>query len=326
MSDWIGFAGPERSLHILGVKMLGINAESGSKVLLTIAFAVAVWLIAKLLRLIARAALRGRSDARAQFWSNQAVQLLTTLIFLIAFVSIWFDSPGRIAGPLGLITAGFAVALQRVVTAVAAYFVILRAHVFNVGDRIAMAGVRGDVISLGYTRTTIMEMGQPPGEQEAEPAMWVEARQYTGRIVTVTNDKIFDEPVYNYSRGFPYIWEEIRLPVPYSADPRAVESILLDAARRHGVDAGTFDEGEIEHLRRIYGVTVDHATPRVYARLTDNWLEMTVRFLVRDHGMRQVKNDMSRDILAALREAGIRVASTTIQIAAAPPIHIRQEG
>jgi len=108
MSAWAGFQGPERSLHIFGVKMLGINAVSGRKVLLTIAFAVAVWLIAKLLRLLARTALRGRNDARAQFWSNQAVQFLTTVLFLIAFVSIWFDSPGRIAGPLGLITAGFA--------------------------------------------------------------------------------------------------------------------------------------------------------------------------------------------------------------------------
>lgn len=63
---------------------------------------------------------------------------------------------------MGLITAGLAIALQRVITAVAAYFVILRGNVFNVGDRIAMAGVRGDVIALGYTRTTIMEMGSLP--------------------------------------------------------------------------------------------------------------------------------------------------------------------
>jgi hypothetical protein len=33
--------------------------------------------------------------------------------------------------------------------------------------------------------------------------MWVRSRQFTGRIVTVTNDKVFDEPVFNYTRGLP---------------------------------------------------------------------------------------------------------------------------
>ena len=49
-----------------------------------------------------------------------------------------------------------------------------------------------------------MEMGQPPAVQNADPAMWVRARQYTGRVVTLTNDKIFDSPVYNYTRDFPF--------------------------------------------------------------------------------------------------------------------------
>jgi small-conductance mechanosensitive channel len=324
MTGWVDVAGPEHSLYLFGVKMLGLNAANGRKLLLTLAFALAVWLLVRLLRIIARLFLRGRTDARAGFWSRQAVQLFGTAVFLIAFFSIWFDSPGRVAGSLGLVTAGLAVALQRVITAVAAYFVILRGHVFNVGDRIAMAGVRGDVIALGYTRTTIMEMGQPPKEQEAAPAMWVEARQYTGRIVTVTNDKIFDEPVYNYSRGFPYIWEEINLPVPYSADPQQVEQFLLDTARRHAVDTSTFNAHDVARLHRMYGVTVDDAQPRVYTRLTDNWLEMTLRFLVPDHGIRGIKDAMSRDILRAMRGAGIPVASTTVAIVEAPPIRIER--
>ena len=129
-------------------------------------------------------------------------------------------------------TAGLAFALQKVVTAVAGYFVILRGKTFNVGDRITMGGVRGDVIALGFIQTTIMEMGQPPAvEANTDPAMWVRSRQFTGRIVTVTNDKIFDEPVYNYTRDFPYIWEEMRLPIGYKADRARAERILLDAAR-----------------------------------------------------------------------------------------------
>ncbi len=46
----------------------------------------------------------------------------------------------------------------------------------------------------------------------------MQARQYTGRIVRISNAVIFDKPVYNYTREFPYIWEEMHLPVPFNAD------------------------------------------------------------------------------------------------------------
>ena len=88
-------------------------------------------------------------------------------------------------------------------TAIAGYLVIVRGNTFSVGERITMGGVRGDVVSLGFIQTRILEMGQPPSVQTANPAMWVRARQYTGRIVTVTNDKVFDTPIYNYTRDFP---------------------------------------------------------------------------------------------------------------------------
>ena len=54
-----------------------------------------------------------------------------------------------------MITAGLAFALQRVVTAIAGYVVILRGKTFSVGDRIVMGGVRGDVIELRFTQTVI---------------------------------------------------------------------------------------------------------------------------------------------------------------------------
>ncbi len=38
------------------------------------------------------------------------------------------------------------------ITAFAAYLIILPGRVFTVGDRITLAAVRGDVVALGFTR------------------------------------------------------------------------------------------------------------------------------------------------------------------------------
>lgn len=104
-----------------------------------------------------------------------------------------------------------------------------------------MGGIRGDVIALTFLQTVIMEMGKP-AEGDTGDGAWVQVRQYTGRIVRVTNAVIFDEPVYNYTREFPYIWEEMRLPVPYTADRQRAERILLDVATKHTIKIAEIGE------------------------------------------------------------------------------------
>ena len=53
-----------------------------------------------------------------------------------------------------------------------------------------------------------------------------------------------------------------------------------------------------------------------------DWLKPTVRFIVEDHGIRVV-NAMSRDILGALKEPDIQVASATFELTGLPPLRMR---
>jgi small-conductance mechanosensitive channel len=310
-------------MNFFGIKLVGVNAENAHKLLLTVIFLFAVWLITRLTRTIAVRAARSRRGKRIEFWTEQGLNILSAAVQIIGVLSIWFDDPTRLTTFLGLFTAGLAFAMQRVVTAVAAYFVLLRGKTFNVGERIKMGGVRGDVMALGFIQTTIMEMGQSPAEQSDKPGMWVDARQYTGRIVTVTNDKIFDEPVYNYSREFPFIWEQLQIGVSYTADRGRAEEILLSAARRYTEQIASLGEDTIQELERRYFIRRADLEPRVYWRLTDNWLELTVRFITRDSGIRELKDKMTRDILEGLDRAGIGIASGTYEIVGFPEVKVR---
>jgi len=315
---------PNGAVEILGVKLVGVTAENGKKLLLSLVFILLTLLFARGFRWLTGLLLRGRRDQRVAFWTHQAIYLLTTILLLMGLVSAWFDDPTRLTTAVGLVTAGLAFALQRVITAVAGYCVILQGRTFNVGDRITMGGVRGDVIALRFIQTTIMEMGQPSSVQNADPAMWVHSRQYTGRIVTVSNSKIFDEPVYNYTRDFPYIWEEMTLPITYTADRARAERILLEVAGRHTVPIGEMGEAELLEIERRYFIRRPEMTPKVYFRLTDNWLELTVRFIARDHGIRELKDAMSREILAALDDAGIGIASSTFEVVGLPSLRLER--
>jgi len=318
---WFQLVGPARSVQLFGIKLLGVDAHNGHKLLFSLVFLALVWLIRTVLRAIAKAA-RTRESKTAVFWTGQGISLITFTLGLLGLMSIWFDNPARLATGIGLVGAGLAFALQKVITSFAAYFIILRGNTFNVGDRIVMGGVRGDVVSLSFFQTVIMEMGQPPAEQSAKPAMWVQSRQFSGRIVTVSNSKLFDEPVYNYTRDFPYIWEEMQLPVSYKDDRATAEKILLAAAEHETVKIAEIAEPILKSLEERFLLKPIDLAPRVYWRLTDNWVELTVRFLVKDHDIRGLKDRMSREIIANLDKTGIGIASGTYEIVGMPPLKV----
>lgn len=318
----MGFTGPNEAFQAFGVTLVGATPENGKKLLITAAALFLAWFVAwgskRLLRGIG-APVRAR---RTMFWVRQGISIVLAAIVLVAIVSIWFDDPTRLTTAAGLVTAGLAFAMQRVVTAVAGYFVILRGSTFNVGDRIVMGGVRGDVIALGFMQTTVMEMGQPASVQNADPAMWVRGRHYTGRIVTISNAKIFDEPIYNYSREFPYLFEEITVPV-HIQDAHRAEGILLDAARRCAGDIAELGAEDLDELCRRYFIKKTEAGPRVFWRLTDNWLELSLRFLAKDHDIRSVKDAIARQLVERFTNEGIEVASATFEVVGVPEFRLR---
>ena len=299
------------AVRLFGVTLIGATPHNLHKLVLTVGFIAGAFVLAWLIRSILKLFIGSRTGTRFQFWAKQGVSLVIAGILLLGIMSIWFDSPARLAGFLGLVGAGIAFALQRVITAVAGYFLILRGKTFNVGDRIVMGGVRGDVIGLSFMQTRIMEMGQPPQiADQTGPAMWVHSRQFTGRIVTVTNDKVFDEPVYNYTHEFAFIWDELELPIQFHNDYAAAEKLLLESAKRHAMTAAKIGDEKLRALEERFGINMGDVEPRVFWRITEDWLELTVRYLAPDHGGRVIKDKMNREILAGLEKAGIAIGAT----------------
>ena len=117
----------------------------------------------------------------------------------------------------------------------------------------------------------------------------------------------------------------MRIPVSYGADRRKAESILLDCVNHETEAINELSEPAKRSLETRYGITLDDLTPRVFYRLTDNWLELTVRFIVQEHGIRQVKDAIGRAVLDAFERTGIGIASATIEIVGMPALRIVTE-
>lgn len=261
---------------------------------------------------LACAALLGRlatvraADPYSRYYLRKAVHAVVALALLVALAVTWRPFAGQLGVVLGFATAGLAFAMQEVIGAVAGWVSILTGRHFRVGDRIQVGGVRGDVLDLSPLRTTILEIGSGRDDDS-----WVRGRQYTGRVVTVSNKTVFSEPVFNSSAAFDHLWEELVLPVRYADDWRLAERILTEEAQR----ASSADARQaMEEVRRRYPVGPAEVEPRVFVRATDDWIELAARFVVPVRDARAAKDAMTRRVLDRLDEHGIAVASATREV------------
>ena len=62
-----------------------------------------------------------------------------------------------------------------------------------------------------------------------------------------------------------------------------------------------------------YPVPLPDIEPHVFARATDDWRELSARFIVPVRTSRRAKDEMARRIRERLDEAGVEIASETFE-------------
>ena len=269
-----------------------------------IATAVVVVATAVLLGLAGRFAGWWLDDPYARFHARKLARYGIFLAALVAVAIVWRSLAGNVGVILGFAAAGIAFAMQEVIGAIAGWFNITSGRIYRVGDRIELGGVRGDVIDITLLRTKMLEIGSAEDDKS-----WVKGRQHTGRIVAVSNKSTFTSPVYNFSAIFEFIWEELTVPITYSSDWHEAERIITEEAVRASASEGA--RAAIGAMERRYPIPHAEVEPRVFVRATDNWMELSARFVVPVRQARTAKDAMIRRIRERLDEAGVEIASET---------------
>src|ERR1700690_3199123 len=151
---------------------------------------------------------------------------------VILFVTVLFeDRLGRVSLALGVAGAGVVVALQDVIASLAGWFAIGSSSLYTVGHRIQIGETKGDVIDISIMRPTVMETGS-----------WVSGDLSSGRVVRIPNSYVLKGLVFNYSQGFRFVWDEIKVPLTTNSDQHLAREMLLGVAKE--IVAGYMAEAE----------------------------------------------------------------------------------
>jgi small-conductance mechanosensitive channel len=278
----------------------------------------AVFIVIRLLVFLANRYIGRRIKDNQIRYRVHKVNSVIGYVVILFFLGIVFKD--RLAGlslALGVIGAGVAFALQEVIASFAGYVAINFAGFFTVGHRIQLGGIKGDVIDIGLLRTTLMEIRE-----------WVNSDLYTGRIVRIANSFVFKEPVFNYSGDFPFLWDEITIPLKFGCDYRLAKEVFEKATREIVGDYTEFAKKSWTGIVKLYYVETAMIDPMVTLVFNDNWIEFTIRYIVDYKVRRLVKHRLYWRILEEIDNSGgrIKIASTTLQLVDTQPIevHVRE--
>ncbi|MEO7210744.1 MAG: mechanosensitive ion channel family protein [Chitinophagaceae bacterium] len=283
------------------IKAFLFNPMMGRIVVIFIGIAV-IWVIVKAIQKNLFSKIKDSdSRYRAKKFGTFAGYILTIVLLIVVFN----DKLGGLDVALGVAGAGIAFALQEVIASFAGWLAIMFGGFYKTGDRVQLGGIKGDVMDIGVLRTTIMETGE-----------WVDGDLYNGRIVLVANSFVFKSPVFNYSGDFPFLWDEIKIPIQYGSDYEKVNEILLNAGNQIAGGLSEKSHEKWKVLQYKYKLEDAQTEPMVSLIANDNWVEFTLRYVVTYNKRRVTKTELFTNILKAVdaSDGKIKFASATFQL------------
>ncbi len=249
----------------------------------TIGLILLLWLIRSFtLRIV----YRNTEDKKLRFKWRKNVGYTTTAIGVLLVAQIWFSGVDSLATFLGLLSAGIAIALKDPISDLAGWLFIIWRRPFDVGDRVQIGEVRGDIIDIRPFKFTLLEIGN-----------WVAADQSTGRVIHIPNHLIFVEKLYNYTSDFQFIWNEIAVVITFESDWKKAKSLLLDIVKERTKDLIDEAQTQIDQASKSYLIEYRYLTPIVYTDVQDSGIRLTIRHLTHPRRRRGTTEGIWEDIL-----------------------------
>ena len=284
-----------------------------TRIIITIIVVLIIYIIFKLIledRFISRV-----SSSERRYYLSKTFYFIYLIINFITIWIIWVEDLQTLLLGFGLVAAAVTISLQDVAKNFVGGLAIYFNNIYRVGDRIEVGAKKGDVIDIDLLYTTVMEMSE-----------WVSADQHTGRISSLPNALVLSNAVNNYTKDFHFLWDEITVPISYESDWRAAKSLIMDVVVQETHLMKDNAEEEISHMERKYYITKSSTDPEVFLKLTDNWIELTARYVTPVRQRRMIRNKVSHRILEEIEKSeGIKVASQTIDIVGFPEIGLKKD-
>lgn len=231
-----------------------------------VATAIAVVLVTALRWLVARVFVRTIDDLEVRRRWLVLLRNLALLLLFLTVVVIWAEELRTFIVSIVALAAAIAIAGKELIMCLTGALVKASRPSFRLGDRIEVAGTRGDVIDHRLLTTTLLEVG--PGHAK------------TGKVIVLPNSIFLSNTVINETTGSEYLLHSLTVSVSSLADVTSAEAALLEIGHEltapHLEAAGREFRARSERL----GLAIPTVEPHTAVQLDGDKAQVTLRVAV----------------------------------------------
>ncbi|EQA44669.1 transporter, small conductance mechanosensitive ion channel MscS family protein [Leptospira broomii serovar Hurstbridge str. 5399] len=237
------------------------------------------------------------TDASAQYNRRRMTRISFVVVGAISLLPIIFSGLSYLPTVMGLAGAGIVISLKDITLNYVGWFLIHGSNGFEVGDRIELDGIKGDVVNIGLNRFTLMELSPDP-----------KSEQSTNRLVHIPNHSVILHKVYVVKERMGFVWDEFKVKIPHGANWQNAETILNSIIKNESI----IDRHQIDYtareLSKNYLVRLGITTPIVYICAEEGGILFSLRYLTHIKEKRNQRANISREILKEFGNAQIPLA------------------
>jgi len=225
--------------------------------------------------------------------------LALEVLGLIGVIIVVWGVPEQMPTILGLAGAGLTVVFQDFILAFFGWFVLMGRNGIRVGDWVEIDGVGGEVAEIGVFRTVLLETGN-----------WTASGHPTGRRVTFTNSFAIRGQYFNFTTHGQWMWDEIKLNVPATADAYELIKKMQTAVDRETAQDTQQAELEWRKSTQDAGLREFSAKPTVDLRPAAAGVDVIVRFVTRASDRFDLRNRIYEAMLGLMEGTERPVATS----------------
>ena len=212
------------------------------------------------LRAGVRKAIMHREDFNVETKRRWLVSLRNIILVLtsLGMVLIWGQEIQTFAVSLVAVAAAFVLATKEVILCMLGSVYRTSSRLYEIGDRVEIAGIKGQVIDVNLISTTLIESSRAENHKGT-----------VGRGIKIPNSMLFSNPVYNETMMGHFAIQTIHIYIERDADWQLAESILLESGREMIAE---YADDLLQHAKDIasdYIIDTPLQEPRVRIILDD---------------------------------------------------------
>jgi small-conductance mechanosensitive channel len=204
--------------------------------------------------------------------------LFIIFLIIIAF-SVYYGNLGEIGFIVGLLTVAIGWALQKPISGVVAWLIIISRKPFRIGDRIIISNVIGEISNISMTHIFLNEVGGT-----------ILGEEKSGRTVMIPTSIIFEEQVTNFTEKNDYILDEVNTAITYESNLEKAENIVIKSV-----------EKIMKPLWEKFPKKIDKE-PHTRLKFKDSGIDVTVRYNSITDSRNKISTDITREIFKRIRE------------------------